>query len=57
MQKGNSLSRLGKKQEAILSYSKALEINANLADGWVKKADALYDLGKLQDTVAVDVAH
>ncbi len=52
MQKGDALSSQDRKPEAINAYSKALEINANLAEGWVRKGNALFDLGRIQDAIS-----
>lgn len=50
--KGISLFRLGKLQEAIAYYDKAIEINPVYANAWVGKADALNRLDKLQEAIA-----
>jgi tetratricopeptide (TPR) repeat protein/tRNA A-37 threonylcarbamoyl transferase component Bud32 len=50
--KGVSLSNLGKPQEAIACYNRALEINPTHADAWCNKGAALYDLGKPQEAIA-----
>lgn len=49
--KGVSLGRLGKRQEAIVCYDKAIEINPVYANAWVSKADALNRLDKLQEAI------
>jgi serine/threonine protein kinase len=50
--KGISLVRLGKPQEAIACFDKAIEINPVYAKTWVSKADAFNRLGKLQEAIA-----
>jgi len=50
--KGTSLRRLGKPQEAIACYNKALEINPKCAEAWNNKGVALGSLGKEQEAIA-----
>ena len=41
--------RLGKYQEAIISYDKALQLNPNIAVLWSNKGDALKRLGDFEE--------
>lgn len=50
--KGYSLSNLGKPQEAIVCYDRALEINPEDAKTWLNKGIALGTLGKPQEAIA-----
>jgi serine/threonine protein kinase len=50
--KGVSLSNLGKYQEAIACYDKAIEINPGFADAWHNKTNSLEKLGKDQEVIA-----
>ncbi|NQV39129.1 MAG: tetratricopeptide repeat protein, partial [Nitrosopumilus sp.] len=43
--KGDSLDSLGKYEEAITSYDKAIEIDPNDADVWNNKGDSMDSLG------------
>ena len=45
-------SGLSRKQESINAYTKALEIQPGLAEGWVKKGHAFADLGKIPDAIS-----
>lgn len=49
--KGCILTKLGKYQEAIESYDKALEINPNDFDAWNNKGHALKDSGRYQEAI------
>ena len=49
--KGVALKNLGKPQEAIACYDRALEINPGYAKVWNNKGAALNDLGKLQEAI------
>ena len=49
--KGVSLRILGKHQEAIVCYDRALEINPRDALAWSNKGFALSDLGKYQEAI------
>jgi len=49
--KGASLGDLGKPQEEIACYDKALEINPRLAGAWNNKGTALANLRKLQEAI------
>jgi tetratricopeptide (TPR) repeat protein len=48
---GRSYSLLQKHEEALKSYSKALDINPNDADAWNNKGLALESLGRLGDAI------
>ena len=50
--KGVSLSNLGKCQEAIACYDRALEINPGDAETWYNKGNVFKKLGKPQDEMA-----
>jgi tetratricopeptide (TPR) repeat protein/tRNA A-37 threonylcarbamoyl transferase component Bud32 len=49
--KGVALDNLGKPQEAIECYDRALEINPRYAGAWYNKGTALDDLGKYQEAI------
>jgi len=49
--KGSALENLGKHQEAIECYDKALEINPRLAEAWNNKGLALDNLGKYEEAI------
>ena len=42
---------LGKYDEAIQCYDKAIEIDANYADAWNNKGNALDNLGKYDEAI------
>jgi tetratricopeptide (TPR) repeat protein len=50
--KGGSLAKLGKAQEAIACFDRALEINPTYADVWYNKGVALRSLCKYQEEIA-----
>jgi len=50
--KGASLGTLGKDQEAIVCYNKALELNPGYAEAWNNKGIVLGSLGKPQEAFA-----
>ncbi|KAF0144671.1 MAG: protein kinase [Nitrospirae bacterium] len=52
LNKGVSLDSLGKYQEAIACYYKALEINPGYGFAWNNKGNALGMLGKYQEAIA-----
>jgi Flp pilus assembly protein TadD len=52
-QKGVSLSKLGKEQEALAQYDKALALNPDDYHSWRQKGASLTYLGKYQDAVAL----
>jgi tetratricopeptide (TPR) repeat protein len=49
--KGNVLIKLGRYQEVIECYDKALKIYRNYADGWSDKGNALNRLGRYQEAI------
>jgi tetratricopeptide (TPR) repeat protein len=49
--KGVSLLYLGKYDEAIKYFDKALEINPNETRAWINKSDALFHLGKYEEAI------
>ncbi len=49
--KGIALSRLGRYEEALDAYNKALEINPQYAKAWYNKGDALYVLNRYEETL------
>ena len=48
---GNALSDLGKFQEAIECYDKAIEINPDDAEAYYNKGNTLYNLGEYQQAI------
>jgi tetratricopeptide (TPR) repeat protein len=46
--KGRSFSQLGKIDQAIQCYDKAIEIDPNYVDAWYEKGNALYGLESIQ---------
>jgi len=58
--KGSSLSNLGKSQEAITCYERAIEIDPREADAWNNKGSVLGTLGKYHEAlhcfnIAIDI--
>jgi tetratricopeptide (TPR) repeat protein len=49
--KGRSLLWLGKYDEAIKYFDKALEINPNDTKAWYNKSTALFNLGKYEEAI------
>lgn len=49
--KGNALNSLGKFEEALSCFDKALEINPNYAEAWNNKGLALGKLGRYQEAL------
>jgi tetratricopeptide (TPR) repeat protein len=49
--KGTALGELGKYEEAIECYGKALKIDPNHADAWCNKGNALDKLGKYEGAI------
>jgi len=49
--KGDSLGRLNKSDEAIKAYEKAIEINPNDSDAWYNKGVALDNLNKSDEAI------
>ena len=49
--KGVALSKLGKHEEALNAYNKAVEINPQYAKAWYNKGDALYVLNRYEETL------
>jgi serine/threonine protein kinase len=49
--KGNSLHDLGKYEEGITCFDKALEINPEDAKAWINKGVSLHDLGKYEEAI------
>lgn len=49
--KGATLSELGRLQEAVACFEKALEINPRFADAWSNKGNALTNLGRHQEAI------
>lgn len=50
--KGASLDPLGRYEEAIACYDKALEIDPSLASAWSNKGNSLHNLGRYEQAVA-----
>ncbi len=50
--KGASLAELGRHQDALACYDRAIEINPRYASAWYNKGAALGDLGRHQDALA-----
>ena len=50
--KGTALYYLGKYEEAIATYDKAIEIDPQYADAWNNKGSALGCLGKYEEAIA-----
>ena len=50
--KGNALSALGRKEEAIACYDRALEIEPRYAHAWNNKGIALSALGRKEEAIA-----
>ena len=49
---GNVLSHLGRNQEAINAYDRALAIKPDLSPAWNNKGDILFDLGQTEAAIA-----
>jgi len=49
--KGSSLGMLGRHEEAIACYDKALELNADFAQAMLNKGVALFSLGRAKESV------
>ena len=49
--KGLALYDMGKYEEAIKAYDKAIEINPEEAGAWYNKGLALYDMGKYEEAI------
>jgi len=49
--KGFALSSLGKYEDAILAYEKAIQIDPQLVEAWNNKGIALGDLGRHEDAI------
>ena len=49
---GNALYDLGRYEEAIVSYDKALEIKPDLHEAWYNRGIALGNLGRLEEAIA-----
>jgi len=49
--KGNSLAKLGKDQEAIACYDKALSLDSANWGAWTNKGNSLAKLGKDEETI------
>ena len=50
--KGVSMSALGRKEEAVACYDRALEIDPRFANAWLGKGAALYELGRSEEAIA-----
>ncbi|HYA33723.1 MAG TPA: tetratricopeptide repeat protein, partial [Candidatus Bathyarchaeia archaeon] len=50
--KGVTLSRLGRYDEAIACYDKALELDPRLVSAWTGKGVSLYHLGHYEEAIA-----
>ncbi len=50
--KGASLGPLGRHQEAIACYDKALEIDPRHANAWANKGNCLHSIGRYQEAIA-----
>jgi tetratricopeptide (TPR) repeat protein len=49
---GNALYKLGRLDDAVASYDKAIEFKPNKDEAWNNRGIALYKLGRLDDAVA-----
>lgn len=49
LSKGDALSELGRPEQAIAWFDKALAINPQLAKAWFGKGNALFGLGRLDE--------
>ena len=49
--KGNALAKLGRHNEAIICYDKALEINPGFAEAWYNKGITLAALGRQNEAI------
>jgi tetratricopeptide (TPR) repeat protein len=49
--KGNLLDDIGKYEEAVECYDKAILLNANVAEYWNNKATSLYNLNKFEESM------
>lgn len=55
---GDAYDELGRKEEAIASYDRAIEINKDDYDAWLNKVGPLINLGRLDDALeSVNKAH
>ena len=51
MEQGNVLFNLGRDEESLVCYDKALEIDPNNVNAWNNKGDALFDLGRYEESL------
>ena len=49
--RGNTLSKLGRKEEVIASYDKALEIKPDYHQAWYNRGNALSKLGRKEEAI------
>jgi predicted double-glycine peptidase len=55
--KGNASRKMGKYNDAIAAYDRAIELNPKLAEAWYGKGEALFDLEKYCESInAYDIA-
>ncbi len=52
IEEGNALFNLGRFDDAIASYNKALEIKPDKDEAWYKRGNALFNLGRFDDAIA-----
>ena len=50
--KGNQFCKLGRYEEAITSYDKALELKPDLHQAWTNRGVALGNLGRYEEAIA-----
>ena len=51
LNKGNALVDLGRYNESILSYDRAIELNPQYANAWNNKGNALVNLGRYNESI------
>jgi len=52
LNRGNTLNNLGRLEEAIKSYSRAIEIDPTVYEAWFERGNALDQLGRLEEAIA-----